>query len=278
MHRTSLQLQIIKTIVIALFAILFLIPLLWMISSSLKSTNQVFTSPFRWFPEEIRWINYKKIWASTDMPLLRVFYNSLFVTVFSTVGQLLFASMAAYAFARIQFRGKNILFTLFFLASMMIPTQVTIIPRFMIFRTMGLYNSFWALILPSLFGASAIFFLRQSHKSLPNELVDAAKVDGAGHLTIFARIMVPLTIPALISMMVLTFISTWNDYLNPLIFLTKPKLFTISQAIRWYMLDEQQRYELTMAVATSSIIPIVIIFLSCQKYFIEGIAKSGIKG
>ncbi|MDX9985146.1 carbohydrate ABC transporter permease, partial [Sphaerochaeta sp.] len=174
-------------------------------------------------------------------------------------------------------RGKHIIFMLF-LASMMIPTQVTIIPRFMLFKTFGLYNSFWALILPALFGASTIFFLRQAHKSLPSELVDAAKVDGAGHVTIFARIMVPLTVPALVSMMILIFISTWNDYLNPLIFLTKPKLFTISQAIRWYMLDEHQRYELTMAVATSSIIPIVIIFLSSQKYFIEGIAKSGIKG
>jgi multiple sugar transport system permease protein len=209
--------------------------------------------------------------------MLRVFYNSLYIAILSTLGQLLFASMAAYAFARINFAGKNIFFILF-LTSMMIPVQVTIIPRFMLFKTIGLYNSFWALILPALFGASTIFFLRQAHKGLPDELIDAARVDGANHLTIFGRIMVPLTIPSMISMMVLSFVSTWNDYLNPLIFLTKPKLFTVSQAVRWYMLDEVQRYELTMAAATSSIIPIIIIFLACQRYFIEGIAKSGIKG
>lgn len=277
MRKTTIGLQITKTLIITLLAILFLLPMLWMISSSLKTTNEVFTSPFKWFPKDFRWVNYKQIWTSQDMPMLRVFYNTFFITAVSTAGRLIFASMAAYAFARINFKGKQVIFTLF-LASMMIPPQVTIIPRFMLFRTVGLYNSFWALILPSLFGASAIFFLRQAHIGLPDELVDAAKVDGANHFTIFSRIMVPLTIPALVSMMVLSIVSIWNDYLNPLIFLTKPKLFTISQAIRWYMLDEYQRYELTMAAATSAIVPIIIIFIFCQKYFIEGIANSGIKG
>ncbi len=277
MRRTELRSQIVHTILIALLALVFLFPMLWMISSSLKTTNQVFSTSFRWIPQVVKWENYATVWTSTDLPMLRVFYNSLYIAILSTLGQLLFASMAAYAFARINFAGKNILFILF-LTSMMIPVQVTIIPRFMLFKTIGLYNSFWALILPALFGASTIFFLRQAHKGLPDELIDAARVDGANHLTIFGRIMVPLTIPSMISMMVLSFVSTWNDYLNPLIFLTKPKLFTVSQAVRWYMLDEVQRYELTMAAATSSIIPIIIIFLACQRYFIEGIAKSGIKG
>lgn len=277
MRRTELRSQIVHTILIALLALVFLFPMLWMISSSLKTTNQVFSTSFRWIPQIVKWENYATVWTSTDLPMLRVFYNSLYIAILSTLGQLLFASMAAYAFARINFAGKNILFILF-LTSMMIPVQVTIIPRFMLFKTIGLYNSFWALILPALFGASTIFFLRQAHKGLPDELIDAARVDGANHLTIFGRIMVPLTIPSMISMMVLSFVSTWNDYLNPLIFLTKPKLFTVSQAVRWYMLDEVQRYELTMAAATSSIIPIIIIFLACQRYFIEGIAKSGIKG
>jgi multiple sugar transport system permease protein len=277
MRRTELRSQIVHTILIALLALVFLFPMLWMISSSLKTTNQVFSTSFRWIPQVVKWENYATVWTSTDLPMLRVFYNSLYIAILSTLGQLLFASMAAYAFARINFAGKNIFFILF-LTSMMIPVQVTIIPRFMLFKTIGLYNSFWALILPALFGASTIFFLRQAHKGLPDELIDAARVDGANHLTIFGRIMVPLTIPSMISMMVLSFVSTWNDYLNPLIFLTKPKLFTVSQAVRWYMLDEVQRYELTMAAATSSIIPIIIIFLACQRYFIEGIAKSGIKG
>jgi len=269
--------RVVKTIIIAFLAILFLVPMLWMLSSSLKTTNRVFTTPFKWIPEDIRWVNYKTVWTSKSMPMLRVFYNSLFVSVVSTIGQLVFASMAAYAFARIKFKGSNILF-LFFLASMMIPTQVTIIPRFMLFQSIGLYNSYWALILPAFFGASTIFFLRQAYLSLPGELFDAAKVDGASHWLTFGRITMPLTIAPMISMLVLSFVSMWNDYLNPLIFLTRPKLFMISQAIRWYMLDEVQRYELTMAAATSSILPIVIIFLFAQKYFIEGIASSGIKG
>ncbi len=277
MNKTRTAFRILNTMIIALFSLAFLIPMLWMISSSLKTTPQVFTYPFRWIPENIRWVNYKTVWTSKDLPMLRVFYNSMFITVVSTVGQLIFASMAAYAFARIEFKGKRFIFTMF-LASMMIPVQVTIIPRFMMFKTVGLYNSLWALIIPSLFGASTIFFLRQAHLGLPNELVDAAKVDGANHATVFSLIMVPLTIPALVSMAVLSFISTWNEYLAPLIFLTKPKLYTVSQAVRWYMLDEVQRYELTMAAATSSIIPILIIFIFCQKYFIEGIATSGIKG
>lgn len=266
----------VKTVIVAIFALLFLFPLLWMISSSLKGTKDVFSSPFHWIPDPVKWDNYKTVWTSKDLPLLRVFGNSLFIAVIGTVGQLLFASMAAYAFARINFKGKDVVFTLF-LSSMMIPTQVTIIPRFMMFKSLGLYNTPWALILPGLFSAATIFFLRQAHKGLPNELIDAAKVDGANHFTIFSTIMVPLTIPSMVSMFILAFISSWNDYLSPLIFLVKPKMYVISQAIRWYMLDEGQRYELTMATATSSIVPIVIIFLFSQKYFIEGIARSGMK-
>jgi len=275
-NKKQLAMKWVKTVIVAIFALLFLFPLLWMISSSLKGTKDVFSSPFHWIPDPVKWDNYKTVWTSKDLPLLRVFGNSLFIAVIGTVGQLLFASMAAYAFARINFKGKDVVFMLF-LSSMMIPTQVTIIPRFMMFKSLGLYNTPWALILPGLFSAATIFFLRQAHKGLPNELIDAAKVDGANHFTIFSTIMVPLTIPSMVSMFILAFISSWNDYLSPLIFLVKPKMYVISQAIRWYMLDEGQRYELTMATATSSIVPIVIIFLFSQKYFIEGIARSGMK-
>lgn len=275
-HKKNIGMKLLKTVIVALFAMLFLFPLLWMISSSLKGTKDVFTSPFRWIPDPVKWSNYKSVWTSHDLPLVRVFGNSLFISVVGTVGQLLISSMAAYAFVRIHFKGKGFIFTLF-LSSMMIPTQVTIIPRFMLFKTIGLYNTPWALILPSLFGATSIFFLRQAHMALPNELVEAARVDGASHLTIFSMIMIPLTVPSMVSMFILSFITCWNDYLSPLIFLVKPKMYVISQAIRWYMLDESQRYELTMATATSSIVPILLIFLFSQKYFIEGIARSGMK-
>ena len=194
-----------------------------------------------------------------------------------TVVQLAFASLAAYAFAKIQFKGKNFVFLLF-LSTMMIPVEVTIIPRFMLFKTIKLYDNLWAVILPHWFNATAIFLLRQFYMGLPNDLMEAAKIDGASHPMIFGRILFPLTKSALISLMVLSIVSCWNEYLSPLIFLVNKNLYTVSQVIRWYMLDDLQRYELVMAAATSSIVPIIILFIACQRYFIEGIASSGVKG
>ena len=161
---------------------------------------------------------------------------------------------------------------------MMIPGEVTIIPRYMLFRTIGLYNNHWAIILPHWFSATAIFMLRQFYMGLPNDLMEAAKIDGASHPAIFIRILLPLTKSALVSLMVLTFISCWNEYLSPLIFLTKKNLYTISQVVRWYLQDDAVRYDLTMAAATSTVIPVIILTLCCQKYFVEGIATSGVKG
>ena len=161
---------------------------------------------------------------------------------------------------------------------MMMPTEVTIVPRFMLFKTVGLYNNLWSVILPHFFNASAIFMLRQFYMGLPDDLMEAAKIDGASHLQIFGQIMLPLTKSALISLAMLSFISCWNEYMTPLIFLAKKNLYTISQVIRWYMLDDLQRYDLNMAAATSAIIPVLVLFVFCQKYFVEGIATSGVKG
>ena len=185
--------------------------------------------------------------------------------------------MAAYAFAKIDFKGKKFVFTLF-LASIMIPSQVTIIPRFMLFYKMGIYNTLWSIILPSWFGATSIFLLRQFYMGLPNDLIEAAKIDGAGHLRIFAQIMLPLTKPVMVSCIVLSFIALWNEYLSPLIFLSNKKVYTIAQAIRWYLMSDTQQYELTMAAASIAIVPLIILFVFCQKYFVEGIATSGMKG
>ena len=147
-----------------------------------------------------------------------------------------------------------------------------------LFKKLNLYNNLWSVILPHWFNATAIFMLRQFYMGLPNDLMEAAKIDGASHPSIFARILMPLTKSALVSLTVLAFISCWNEYMSPLIFLVDKKLYTISQAIRWYMLDDLQRYDLTMAAATSAIIPVIILFVACQKYFVEGIATSGVKG
>ena len=277
MKRREAIVATIKTIVLALISLAFLLPLIWMVTSSLKSTNEVFSGNWQWLPTVWRWDNYATVWTDPEVSMLNAYANTAFITVISTVCQLVIASMAAYAFAKINFKGKGVVFAMF-LATMMMPTEVTIVPRFILFKTVGLYNNLWAIILPHFFNATSIFMLRQFYISLPDDLMEAAKIDGAGHARIFSQILMPLTKSSLISLMVLSFISCWNEYMAPLIFLVKKPLYTISQVIRWYMLDDLQRYDLNMAAATSAIIPVVILFIFCQKYFVEGIASSGIKG
>ena len=268
---------VVKTVIIGLLSLAFLLPLVWMVTSSVKNTNEVFSANWRWLPEVWKWENYAAVWTDPDVSMLQAYLNTGFITVLGTAAQLIIASLAAYAFAKIKFQGKGFVFTLF-LATMMMPTEVTIVPRFILFKTVGLYNNLWSIILPHFFSATAIFLLRQFYIGLPDDLMEAAKIDGAGHARIFAQILLPLTKASLISLMVLSFISCWNEYMAPLIFLVKKPLYTISQVIRWYMLDDLQRYDLNMAAATSAIIPVVILFIFCQRYFVEGIATSGVKG
>lgn len=277
MKQRQLFWKIVKTVLIGLVAVAFVLPLVWMVTSSLKQTQEVFSPNWKWLPETFQWKNYVTVWTDPDVSMLSAFGNTTFITVVGTVVQLIIASLAAYAFAKIEFKGKNVVFALF-LCTMMMPTEVTIVPRFMLFKTVGLYNNLWSVVLPHFFNASAIFMLRQFYMGLPNDLMEAAKIDGAGHVSIFSRIMMPLTKSALISLAMLSFISCWNEYMSPLIFLAKKNLYTISQVIRWYMLDDLQRYDLNMAAATSAIIPVLILFIFCQKYFVEGIATSGVKG
>lgn len=267
----------VKSALMMLLSVAFLLPLLWMITSSLKNTTEVFAVNWHWLPEDWRWGNYWTVWTDPEVSMLSAYLNTGFITIIGTAAQLIIASLAAYAFAKINFRGKGIIFAMF-LATMMMPTEVMIVPRFILFNAVDLYNNLWSVILPHFFNATAIFLLRQFYIGLPDDLMEAAKIDGAGHPRIFAQVLMPLTKSAMISLMVLSFISCWNEYLSPLIFLVKKDLYTISQVIRWYMLDDLQRYDLTMAAATSAIIPVIILFVFCQRYFIEGIATSGIKG
>ncbi len=277
MKKNERAAAIVRTIVVSLIAVLFVVPLVWMVLSSLKTAPEVFARPFHWLPARVQWQNYATVWMNEEASMLRAFANTLYIALFSIVGQMFISSLAAYSFAKINFKGKQVVFMLF-LSSMMVPSQLTIIPRFMLFKTIGLYNNLWAIILPAFFGATSIFMLRQFYMGLPNDLIEAAKIDGAGHLRIFLRIMLPLTKAALMSLIILAFISSWNEYMAPLIFLVKKELYTVSQNIQWYMLDEFKEHNLTMAAATSAIVPVVILFIVGQKYFVEGIATSGVKG
>ena len=198
MQRRQQITKIVKTLIVGLIAIAFILPLAWMVTSSLKQTREVFSPNWRWLPEEFQWKNYVMVWTDPEVSMLQAFANTGFITIISTVVQLIIASLAAYAFAKIHFKGKHIVFGMF-LCTMMMPTEVTIVPRFMLFKTVGLYNNLWSVILPHFFNASAIFMLRQFYMGLPDDLMEAAKIDGATHPQIFGQIMLPLTKSALIS-------------------------------------------------------------------------------
>lgn len=269
--------RLVLTLALTMLAVVFLLPLLWMISSSLKTPMQVFESPFRWITNKLRFSNYLDVWTDADLPFWKMFMNSLVISVSSVAGQLLVASMAAYAFAKIEFKGRNAIFMMM-LTTMMIPVQALIIPRFMLFHTLGLYDTLWCIILPNFFNFTSIFLLRQFYMSIPNDLVDAALIDGAGHFRIWAQIMMPLTKNGMISAAILAFINAWNEYLNPLIFLPSTENYTVALGIRWYLNDTAREYNLMMCAAASCIIPIIILYVSAQKYFEDGVASSGVKG
>lgn len=268
--------RMLNTVWITAIGLLFLVPLLWMISSSLKLAPEVFARDFQWIPDEIQWSNYLKIWLHDKVPFWRLYCNSLFITLLSTTGQLIISSMAGYALAKINFKGRNLIFILI-LITMMIPAQALIIPRFVLFKSVGLYNTHWALIIPAWFNVTSIFLLRQFYAKLPGDLMEAAKIDGASHLQIWWKIMLPLTKPALVTSTVLAFITSWNEYLNAIVFLPEAKNYTVAQGIQ-YWLAMSDEYNLMMAAAASAIIPVVVLFLFTQKYFVESIATSGVKG
>ena len=280
-HKREFLAKLIKTFVFFVIGIAFLIPLIWMVSTSLKTFADANNSKFDLFIRNPQWINYKEVWLgnadSKVVTMLTAYKNSVQIILWAIPISLVFSSLAAYAFAKINFKGSSIVFLLF-LSTMMIPGEVTLIPKFFIYNKVGLYNNLFAIILPHWFAPSAIFLLRQFYMGLPNDLMEAAKIDGAGHPRIFTQIMLPLTKSALVSQTVLTFVSVWNEYLTALIFLTKDRLTTISLAVRYTMQAESQRTELAMASATSAIVPTLIIFTVCQGVFIEGIATSGVKG
>ena len=266
----------INTIWVTACAILFLLPLLWMLSSSIKTGSEVFASQFKWIPESIQWRNYVRVWIDKDVPYTLLYFNSLFVAVIGTAVQLLISSMAGYSFAKIKYKGKNLVFMAMLLA-MMIPNQAMIIPRFILFESIGLYNTLWALIIPAFFNITSIFLLRQFFMNLPDQLMESAKIEGANHLQIWWRVMMPLTKPGMVTVVVLSFILSWNDYLNALIFLPTRNNFTVALGIQYWM-HMTDEYHLMMAAAASAIVPIIVLFLFTQKYFIESIATTGVKG
>jgi multiple sugar transport system permease protein len=249
-------------------------PFVWMLSASLKTEATVFAYPIEWIPRQPQWANYVDIFQRVNM--LVYFRNTLYISVAVTAIQLALASLAAYAFAKIVFPGRDILFILF-LATLMIPYQVIMIPVFMIVRTIGLIDTKLGLILTCSFNAFSIFFMKQYFMTIPNEYVEAARIDGLSELRIFAQVVAPLSRPAIATLAIYTFVGAWNDFLGPLILLSSDHNLTIQLGIRKFITQYSAQYHLIMATAVLAIVPILVIFLYFQKYFVKGLALSGLK-
>ncbi|MDR6550540.1 carbohydrate ABC transporter permease [Paenibacillus qinlingensis] len=269
--------KLIITLLMLLFGLLMMMPFAWMISASLKKPIEVFQYPIQWIPHELQFSNYSKVWFNKTYPFYLFYWNSIKVAILTIGGTVLISATAAYAFARMDFRGKNIVFMLY-LSTLMIPPHVTLVPRFILFHWIGVYNTHWALILPGMFNVIGIFMLRQFFISIPKEISEAAHIDGAHHFKIFYKIIMPLSIPGVISLVILSFVWNWNSYMDPLIFITSKSLYTIPLGLQTLNDAEGAQYNLVMAGATCAIIPIIAVFLAGQKYFIQGIASSGVKG
>ncbi len=260
---------------LSIAAVLVMFPFAWMLSASFKPDNDVYEFPIRWIPKIFRWQNYVDIWKQIKFGVF--YFNTVKLTVIITFLQLLTSSLAAYAFAKIKFKGRNTLF-IAYIGTIAVPFQVYMIPQFIIIRKLGLSDSHLSLILIQAFTAYGVFLLRQFFMSIPEELSESARIDGLGELGIYAKIILPLAKPALTSLGIFTAVFVWNDFLGPLIYLTSQKNLTIQLGIRLFLSDYNQSFALIMAAAVCSMIPIVLVFLTAQRFLIEGIATTGIKG
>jgi len=259
-----------------LVAILFLLPLFWMISSSLKPDYQVLEFPPRWLPNPIRWANYPE--ALTYVPFGRYGLNTLFIAIMVIVGHILSCTVVAYAFARLRAPGKNLLF-LVLLATMMLPYPVTMIPIYVGFNAMGWVNTFLPLIVPAFFGSPFyIFLLRQFFLTLPTELEDAARVDGANTLQIIWHVILPISKPALATVAIFTFQASWNDFLTPLIYLHDQSKYTISLGLSFFRSSYDVKWAYLMAASLVTMLPVILVFFFAQRLFIQGITLTGMKG
>ncbi|QQA43384.1 carbohydrate ABC transporter permease [Pelagovum pacificum] len=254
---------------------IMVLPFIWMLSASLKLDREVFAFPIQWIPEAPRWQNFVDIWQM--IPLATFVYNTAKITVIVTLLQLFTSSFAAYAFAKLDFPYRNVLF-LGYIATIAVPWHVYMLPQFLMMREFGLNNTHMALIFLQAFTAFGVFLMRQFYMSIPDELCEAARIDGMSEYQIWWRIMLPLSKPALSTLCIFTFVATWNDFLGPMIYLTETELKTIQIGLRMFISEYSTEYGLIMAASVVSLIPVLIVFLSLQRFFVEGIASTGLKG
>lgn len=274
-HTRSLIGRLLTFVVAVLGGVAFLVPFLWAVSTSLKPSSQVFTHPPIWWPNPILFSNY--IQALTELPFLRYFANTSIITFSAMIGDVFVSTMVAYGFARLEFPGRDGLF-LILIGTMMLPMQVTMIPIFIIFRSLGWVDTFLPLIVPAFFGnAFYIFLLRQFFLTIPSDLEDAALIDGATNLQTLWRIFVPLSVPAMATVAIFSFMRHWQDFFMPLIYLNSKELKTVALGLQMFRAEFSTAWNLMMAASVTASIPCLLLFFFAQRYFISGIVMTGLK-
>lgn len=266
-----------KYILLTIGALIMIGPFVWMVSTSIKDASSMFKIPLQLIPDDITFKNYTEIFKK--FPFMEFTLNSFKITILSTIGLLISSSLAAYAFARMKFKGSNLIYYVL-LSTMMVPPQITMIPMFLIMKTLGLLDTHWAIILPAFFGfqgAFGVFLLRQFFAAIPKDLEDAAEIDGCGKFKIFWHIFLPQSKPVIATLIVFNFMYFWNDLLNPVIYLSSMQKMTLTVGLASIQGLNFLRFDLMMAGAFLSILPILILFIFAQKFFIQSVVQSGIK-
>ena len=264
-------------LLLLLIAVFLLTPLAWLVSTALKEQKQIFTYPPEWIPSPAVWSNFPD--STTVYPFIRYATNTTIIAGLNIAGVLITASLAAYAFARLQFPGRDLIFMIL-LSTLMLPFTVLMIPRYIEFRELGWIDSWLPLIVPNWFGGGVffIFLLRQFFRTIPRDLSDAAKLDGASEFRIYWQIVLPLSKPALAVVAVFVFLDTWNDFLAPLIYITSPEKYTVSLGLSQFLGNYTTQYAYLMAASTMMILPTIAVFIAAQRYIVHGVVLTGVKG
>ena len=274
-QQTKIGVRIFQYILLIALTPITLLPLIWMLSASFKLSTEVFSNPIRWIPETFHWDNYLKIWEKVDFALFTK--NSAKLTILVTIIQLFTCSFAAYGFTKCKFPGRDTLF-LCYVATIAIPWQIFMLPQYIMMQKFNLVDSHLGYVLLSSFAAFGVFLLRQFFLGIPNELLEAARYDGLSEYGIYFRIVLPLAKPAMTTLAIYTFVNVWNDFMGPMIYFNSESNKTIPLGIRMFVGQYSTDYQLIMAASVVSLIPVIIMYAFCQRYFVQGIASSGLKG
>lgn len=282
-HKTyNFVMNVFITAIVAVIALTMVVPFIWMLSASMKLPLDVMKLPIDWIPDYFYTKNYRIVWnignaAPRDYHFALAYFNSIKLAVINMVGAVTTSALAGYAFAKIKFRGASAAFMLY-LATMMIPSQVTLIPKYTLFDKLGMMGTHWTMILPGIVSITGTFLMRQYFMQIPDELRESAYIDGAGELRIWAQIMLPIARPAMASLAMIVFLWSWNNYMDALVFLRNWRLYTIPVSLTNFVEESTTEYSLIMAASASALLPVFGIFLAGQKFFVKGLAAGAVKG